>query len=491
MYMPKEVLVIGSGLAGMSCATYLAKENYKVKVVEKNASYGGRLQSFSQDGFTFDAGPSWYWMPDLFDSYFNDFGKKTADFYKLTRLDQGYRIYFNEKEYLDVSENLDTLKEKFEKIESGSGQSLQNYLDDAGEKYRVAVEKFIYKPSLSALEFMELDLLKRLGRLNLFKPISKHIREYFKDPRLIKLLEFPSLLLGAKPSNTPALYSIMNYADLSLGTWYPNGGIRAIATGLYQNALDHNVEFLFNHPGSKIETKENIVNHILVHDKKINCDIVVGGADYHHVENHLLNEKNRNYNNNYWDKRTMSPSSLLFYLGINKELDIPHHALFFDTDFDKHAEEIYDKPQWPKNPLFYVSCTSKTDNSVAPKGSEAVFILVPVAPGLDDNEKSREIIFQQIVNRLENALGTNIKDSIVLKRSYAHKEFISEFNSYKGNAYGLANTLFQTAIFKPRIKNKKLNNMYYCGQLTVPGPGMPPSLVSGKIVANQIIKEHA
>ena len=491
MYMSKEVIVIGSGLAGMSCATYLAKENYKVKVVEKNASYGGRLQSFSQEGFTFDAGPSWYWMPDLFDSYFNDFGKKTADFYKLTRLDPGYRIYFNEKEYLDVSENLDTLKEKFEKIESGSGQSLQNYLDDAGEKYRVAVEKFIYKPSLSALEFMELDLLKRLGRLNLFKPISKHIREYFKDPRLIKLLEFPSLLLGAKPSNTPALYSIMNYADLSLGTWYPNGGIRAIATGLYQNALDHNVEFLFNHPVSKIETKNDIVDHILVHDKKINCDIVVGGADYHHIENHLMDEKNRNYNDNYWDKRTMSPSSLLFYLGINKELDIPHHALFFDTDFDKHAEEIYDKPQWPKNPLFYVSCTSKTDINVAPKGSEAVFILVPVAPGLNDNENSREIIFQQIVNRLENALGTNIKDSIVFKRSYAHKEFISDFNSYKGNAYGLANTLFQTAIFKPRIKNKKLTNMYYCGQLTVPGPGMPPSLVSGKIVAKQIIKEHA
>ena len=489
--MSKEVVVIGSGLAGMSCATYLAKKNYRVRVLEKNSTYGGRLQSFSQDGFTFDAGPSWYWMPDLFDSYFNDFGKKTADFYKLTRLDPGYRIYFNENEYLDVSENLDKLKKKFDKIESGSGESLQNYLDDAGEKYKVAVEKFIYKPSLSALEFMELDLLKRLGRLNLFKPISKHIREYFKDPRLIKLLEFPSLLLGAKPSNTPALYSIMNYADLSLGTWYPNGGIRAIATGLYQNALDHNVEFLFNHPVSKIETKENIVDHILVHDKKINCDIAVGGADYHHVENYLLNKKNRNYNDNYWDKRTMSPSSLLFYLGINKELDIPHHALFFDTDFDKHAEEIYDKPQWPKNPLFYVSCTSKTDNSVAPKGSEAVFILVPVAPGLNDNENSREIIFQQIVKRLENALGTNIKDSIVFKRSYAHKEFISEFNSYKGNAYGLANTLFQTAIFKPRIKNKKLNNMYYCGQLTVPGPGMPPSLVSGKIVAKQIIKEHA
>ena len=489
--MSKEVVVIGSGLAGMSCATYLAKKNYRVRVLEKNSTYGGRLQSFSQDGFTFDAGPSWYWMPDLFDSYFNDFGKKTADFYKLTRLDPGYRIYFNENEYLDVSENLDTLKKKFDKIESGSGESLQNYLDDAGEKYRVAVEKFIYKPSLSALEFMELDLLKRLGRLNLFKPISKHIREYFKDQRLIKLLEFPSLLLGAKPSNTPALYSIMNYADLSLGTWYPNGGIRAIATGLYQNALDHNVEFLFNHPVSKIETKNDIVDHILVHDKKINCDIVVGGADYHHIENHLMDEKNRNYNDNYWDKRTMSPSSLLFYLGINKELDIPHHALFFDTDFDKHAEEIYDKPQWPKNPLFYVSCTSKTDINVAPKGSEAVFILVPVAPGLNDNENSREIIFQQIVNRLENALGTNIKDSIVFKRSYAHKEFISDFNSYKGNAYGLANTLFQTAIFKPRIKNKKLTNMYYCGQLTVPGPGMPPSLVSGKIVAKQIIKEHA
>ena len=488
--MARKVVVIGSGLAGMSCASYLAKNDYNVTVVEKNSTYGGRLQSFSENGYTFDSGPSWYWMPDLFDSYFSDFGKKTEDFYSLKRLDPGYRIYYGQNDFLDVDEDIEKLKIKLENIEKGSAESLQNFLDDAGEKYRIAVEKFIYKPSLSPLEFFEVDLIKRIGRLNLFKPISKHIREYFSDPKIIKMLEFPSLLLGAKPSKTPALYSLMNYADIALGTWYPDGGIRSIATALYENAKNLGVQFVFNEPVNEIKIQGRKATRVIHSSGFFDCDIVVAGADYHHVENSLLSRPYRNYKKSYWNKRTMSPSSLLFYLGINKKLDIPHHALFFDTDFDRHAQEIYDNPQWPKDPLFYLSCTSKTDPTSAPEGCDALFVLVPVAPGLDDTNEAREEIYNKVITRIERELNENIEKSIVLKKSYAHKEFISDFNSFRGNAYGLANTLFQTAIFKPRIKNNKINNLYYCGQLTVPGPGMPPSLVSGKIVAQQVMDNH-
>ena len=488
--MAKKVVVIGSGLAGMSCASYLAKNDYNVTVVEKNSTYGGRLQSFSENGYTFDSGPSWYWMPDLFDSYFSDFGKKTEDFYSLKRLDPGYRIYYGQNDFLDVDEDIEKLKIKLENIEKGSAESLQNFLDDAGEKYRIAVEKFIYKPSLSPLEFFEVDLIKRIGRLNLFKPISKHIREYFSDPKIIKMLEFPSLLLGAKPSKTPALYSLMNYADIALGTWYPDGGIRSIATALYENAKNLGVQFVFNEPVNEIKIQGRKATRVIHSSGFFDCDIVVAGADYHHVESSLLSRPHRNYKQSYWNKRTMSPSSLLFYLGINKKLEIPHHALFFDTDFDRHAQEIYDNPQWPKDPLFYLSCTSKTDPTSAPEGCDALFVLVPVAPGLDDTNEAREEIYNKVITRMERELNENIEKSIVLKKSYAHKEFISDFNSFRGNAYGLANTLFQTAIFKPRIKNNKINNLYYCGQLTVPGPGMPPSLVSGKIVAQQVMDNH-
>ena len=484
--MSKEIIVIGSGLAGMSCAAYLGKAGYRVTVIEKNSTYGGRLQTVSQQGYTFDSGPSWYWMPDIFDSFFEDFDKKTNDYYDLRRINPGYRVYFGEGEYFDLVENLDELKRNFSKIEKGGGRALQRYLDDAGEKYEVAVKKFMYKPSLSPLEYIHFDLIKRLGRLNLFRPISKHIRQHFSNQKIIQMLEFPSLLLGAKPSDTPALYSIMNYADIVLGTWYPSGGIRSVAKAIYQVAKSQGVDFFFNQPVKKISINGNKATEVVTDKSSYHADIIVANADYNHVEQTMLPKAYRNYSKSYWAKRTMSPSALIFYVALNKKLDLYHHTLFFDSDFKKHAREIYDHPKWPDEPLFYTSCVSKTDPKVAPENGEALFILIPVAPNLVDNEQTRKSYFQQVISRMELLINQDIKDHIVFSKSYAHRDFISDYNSFQGNAYGLANTLFQTAFLKPKIKNKKINNLYYTGQLTVPGPGMPPSIVSGKIVADQI-----
>ena len=484
--MSKEIIVIGSGLAGMSCAAYLGKAGHRVTVIEKNSTYGGRLQTVSQQGYTFDSGPSWYWMPDIFDSFFEDFDKKTNDYYDLRRINPGYRVYFSEGEYFDLVENLDELKRNFGKIEKGGGRALLKYLDDAGEKYEVAVKKFMYKPSLSPLEYIHFDLIKKLGRLNLFRPISKHIRQYFSNQKIIQMLEFPSLLLGAKPSDTPALYSIMNYADIVLGTWYPSGGIRSVAKAIYQVAKSQGVDFSFNQPVKKISINGNKATEVVTNKSSYHADIVVANADYNHVEQTMLPKSYQNYSKSYWDKRTMSPSALVFYVALNKKLDLSHHTLFFDSDFKKHAREIYDNPKWPDEPLFYTSCVSKTDPKVAPENGEALFILIPVAPNLVDNEQTRKSYFQQVISRMELLINQDIKDHIVFSKSYAHRDFISDYNSFQGNAYGLANTLFQTAFLKPKIKNKKINNLYYTGQLTVPGPGMPPSLVSGKIVADQI-----
>ena len=487
--MSKAITIVGSGLAGMSSAAYLAKQGHGVRILEKNSTYGGRLQSFTEKGFTFDSGPSWYWMPDLFDSFFADFNKQTSDYYSLKRLDPGYRIFFDKEEYFDVFEDYQRLKSELNQIEEGAGEALDSFLYDARKKYEIAVDKFIYKPSLSPLEFIRYDLVKHLGRLSIFKPISKHIREYFKDDRIIKMLEFPSLLLGAKPSATPALYSIMNYADIALGTWYPSGGIRSIATALYDLALEQGVEFEFNQNIEHIRIEKNRAVEVISSKNKYTSDIVIANADYEHVDSVMLEKKYRNYSKKYWQKRTISPSALLFYLVLKKQIDIPHHCLFFDTSFKKHVEDIYDSPRWPNAPLFYTSCTSKSDPNVAPEGCEALFVLIPVAPGLKEKTISRESYLNQVVERIEEMTGESLKENIVVNKSYAHEEFIADFNSFKGNAYGLANTLFQTAFFKPKIRNKKVKNLYYTGQLTVPGPGMPPALVSGKIVADQILKD--
>ena len=489
--MKKDIIVIGSGLAGMASAAYLAKEGHRVKVIEKNSTYGGRLQTYKEKGFTFDLGPSWYWMPDLFESFFSDFNRKASDYYTLTRLDPGYRVYFEDKEFFDVPESYEKLKKNLEKIESGSSDALDKFLSDGKIKYEIAVKKFIYKPSLSPFEYIRLDLIKHLGRLAIFKPISKHIRQFFTDKRIIQMLEFPGLLLGAKPSKTPALYSLMNYADIKLGTWYPSGGIRSVATAVQSVAVEQGVEFVFDEPIKKIHKKDKSVFEVISKNRSYDADIVIANADYEHVETNLLDKKYRNYSETYWNKRTMSPSALLFYIGLNKKINIPHHCLFFDTNFNSHVRDIYDDPKWPENPLFYVSCTSKTDVDVAPTGSEALFILIPVAPDLTDEPALRDLYLEQVLDRIEQKTGESIRSNVVLKRSYAHKEFISDFNSFKGNAYGLANTLFQTAFLKPKIKNSRLSNLYYTGQLTVPGPGMPPALVSGKIVAKQVMKDNS
>jgi len=484
--MSKKIAVIGSGFAGLSAACCLAKEGYQVAVYEKNSSPGGRARKFSQDGFTFDMGPSWYWMPDVFEKFFNLFGKSTADYYTLDRLDPSYRVYFDDGKPTDIPAQRRAINQLFESLEHGSSEKLDKFLEEAAYKYDVGINDLVYKPGKSLSELANLKLVKGVFKLHVFKSISSYIRKYFKHPKLIQLLEFPVLFLGAMPSNTPALYSLMNYADIALGTWYPRGGMHKIIEGMVSLGEELGVEFNYNCKVESIVMNSTKAKGLVVNGENIDADFIVGGADYEHIEQTLLPEKFRKYSSAYWDKRDMAPSSLLYYLGVNKKIkNLLHHNLFFDQSFDLHSREIYQKPKWPTNPLFYVSCTSKTDNTVAPEGHENVFILIPVAPGLEDTEEMREKYFGMVMHRLEQLTGENIRDNIVFKRSYAHNDFKKDYNAFKGNAYGLANTLRQTANLKPSM-HSKVKNLLYTGQLTVPGPGVPPSIISGQVVAKEI-----
>jgi phytoene desaturase len=487
--MSKNICVIGSGFAGLSAACHLAKQGNNVTILEKNSQPGGRARFFEESGFRFDMGPSWYWMPDVFERFFGNFGKKPSDYYELIRLDPSYAVKFKD-ELIPIPAQMPEIEALFERIEAGSAKKLRQFLAQAEYKYQVGINDLVYKPSRSLLEFVDLRLLYGLLRMDVFTSMRKHVHRFFKHPKLRELIEFPILFLGATPDSTPALYSLMNYADISLGTWYPKGGMFEVVKGMVSLAEELGVTLKTDHEVTGFAYQNKSITKVLTSQGDFDADIVVGGADYHHLDRNILASEYSNYSEDYWDKRTMAPSSLLFFLGVDKELPkLLHHTLFFDEDFNVHAKEIYEDPKWPSKPLLYTSATSKTDDTVAPKGNENLMILIPVAPDLEDTEVVREKYFDSSMDRLEAFCGTNMRDHLVVKRSYAHNDFKADYHSYKGNAYGLANTLMQTAVLKPSLKNKKLKNLYFTGQLTVPGPGVPPSLISGEVVAKEIAKD--
>ena len=485
----KKVTIIGAGISSLSAASFLGKAGYDVTILEKNETIGGRGRQFKADGFVFDMGPSWYWMPEVFENFYQKFGYTTSDFYELKRLDPSYNVFWKDGTKTPIPASIDRLYDWFESQEKGSAPKLKKFLADAKYKYEVGMNDLVFQPSLKYTEFADMRILKGLFKLQLLSSFSKYIRKYFKNEKILSLLEFPILFLGAMPKDTPALYSLMNYADISLGTWYPMGGMYHFIAAFEKIAKENGVKILTNHEVTGIEKENGSVTHVSTIHGDIETDILISGADYQHTDDKILDTE-ANYSAEYWDKRTMAPSSLLFYLGINKKLEgLEHHNLFFDEDFEQHATEIYKNPSWPSAPLFYASVPSKTDSSVAPEGCENLFLLVPIAPDLKDDDATRERYFDLLMKRLEEKTGQSIKDHIIYKRSFCLNDFKKDYHAFKGNAYGLANTLKQTAVFKPSLKNKKLKNMFYTGQLTVPGPGVPPSIISGEVVAKQVMKE--
>ncbi|NRD22405.1 phytoene desaturase [Winogradskyella litoriviva] len=485
--MKKTVSIIGSGFSALSASCYLAKAGYKVSLLEKNNTVGGRARQFHKDGFTFDMGPSWYWMPDIFEKFFNDFGKSTKDYYQLDKLSPAYKIFFS-NDIITIGDHLDQICEEFERIETGSSKPLRKFISRAQKHYDIAINKVVLKPGLSPFELVTKETVTRLDQF--FKTISSEVRKNFKNPKLISTLEFPVLFLGAKPNKTPSFYSFMNFADFGLGTWHPKGGMYQVVKAMESLAKSLGVEILTNSNVEKINVENKKANSIIVNGKTIKADIILSGADYHHSET-LLDQKYRQYSEAYWESRTFAPSSLLFYIGFNKKLkNVGHHNLFFDTDFEAHAEEIYDKPQWPSDPLFYVNFPSVTDLTMAPEGCETGFFLIPIAPGLEDTTELRNQYFDLILNRFEKRTQQRVKDNILFNESYCVNDFTEDYNSYKGNAYGMANTLMQTAFLRPKLKSKKVEGLYFTGQLTVPGPGVPPALISGKLVAELIEKNE-
>lgn len=484
----KKITVIGSGFSSLAASCYLAQAGYNVTIYEKNKTIGGRARQFKKDGFTFDMGPTWYWMPDVFERFFTDFGKVPSDFYELEKLNPAYSVYFGIDDYITIEDTLEKISEAFEKEEHGSSIKLKKFMALAMDNYNIAIKDLVYRPGVSPMELVTITTMRKIGQF--FSNVSKEVRSEFKNPKLVSILEFPVLFLGAKPSKTPAFYNFMNYADFGLGTFHPKKGMYSVVQAMKILAENLGVTIKTEQNVEKITVENGKATCLIVNGERVETDLVLSGADYHHTET-LLDKKYRQYSENYWQKKTFAPSALIFYVGFNKKIEnVNHHTLFFDVDFEKHSQQIYDTAQWPEEPLFYASFPSKTDASVSPKGKEAGIFLIPLAPGLDDIPEIREEYFEKIMDRFEEITNQEVKNYVIFKESFCINDFVSDYNSYKGNAYGLANTLLQTAFLRPKLKSGKVKNLFFTGQLTVPGPGVPPALISGKLVAGLIEKEQ-
>ena len=487
----KRAIVVGAGFGGLAAANLLAKDGFSVSVIEKNRQAGGRAQVWKEKGFVFDMGPSWYLMPEVFEKYFSLFGKKTSDFFELKRISPNYKVFFGDDPAVDIPSSVAEVEKVFEEMESGAGKKLRDYLNTSKFQYDTAINEFLYRDFASISDFFDYRLITQGLKLHIFESIDRFARRYFKSDKLRKVLEYTMVFLGGSPDNTPALYSIMSHVDFNLGVWYPVGGFGRITEALVKIAADTGVEIRLNEEVKKIDIKNGRVISVSTDKDTYPCDLAVVNADYHHAETELMDPKWTNYNRKYWESRKMGPSAYLIYLGLNKKLKgLLHHNLYLDGKWREHFDSIFKDPKWPDNPSFYVSCPSKTDPSVAPVGCENLFVLVPVAAGLEDTPEIRAKYFDKTVAHIEKLCGESIKDSIIVKRDFAHNDFIKEYNSYKGTALGLSHTLFQTAVFRPARKSKKADNLFYTGAYTHPGIGVPMVLIAAHITSDTIKKQY-
>jgi len=481
-----SVVVVGGGFGGLSTACYLADAGAEVTLLEKNDQLGGRASRLERDGFRFDMGPSWYLMPDVFERFFGYFDRTPSDYYGLTRLDPHYRIFFKDGDQVDMVPDLQENRETFEAYEPGAGEKFDEYLRKSKRNYQIGMEHFVYEDRSRLRDFLDLDVAKNAWGLSLIGSMQDHVEKYFSHPKLQQIMQYTLVFLGGSPKNTPALYNLMSHVDFNLGVYYPDNGLGGVVDGIVEMAEELGVDF---HTGTPVEEIRGRSGAFVVRtaNGEFLADYVVSDADYAHTERELLPPEKRQYSDAYWESRTYAPSAFLLYLGVEGDVDpLAHHTLVLPTEWDEHFEKIFDDPAWPDDPAYYLCVPSETDDSVAPAGHSNLFVLVPVAAGLEDTPALRQEYRELVLDDIAANTGVDLRDRIVVEESFCVSDFAARYNATKGTALGLAHTLRQTAIFRPPNASQKMDGLFFTGSFTQPGIGVPMCLISGQLTAERM-----
>lgn len=484
-----KVLVIGGGFAGMATAALLQHGGMDVTLVEKHDQLGGKARVWRSAGYTFDMGPSWYLMPDVFDDFFSKLGRKREDYYSIKRLDPAYRVFFEGNDTVDIGKDIESTVRLFEKFEPGSGTRLRQYLADCGHKYGLAIDRLLYKEYRNIFHFFNPSTIFHGLRLGIFRSLHSHVKKYFDDYRAQRILEYSMLFLGSSPMAAPSFYSIMSHLDLVQGVYFPVGGMGAVVAGMEKLLAELNVTVQTGVEVKSIITHEKKAVGVETGQGQIHADHIVGTGDYHHIEQDLLTKPYRNLRARYWKKAVIAPSMFILYLGVKRKIpQLAHHNLFFSADWDRHFQQIFETPQWPDNPSYYVSVASRSEEGMAAAGGENIFVLVPIAPGLETDEEHSRKYAEKVILHLEALTGKSIRDELEVQRIYTVQDFQADYHAFKGTALGLSHTLGQTAMLRPPMRSKGLENFFYAGQYTHPGVGVPMALIAADLVSGILQK---
>ena len=485
-----DVVVIGGGFGGLSTACYLADAGADVTLIEKNEQLGGRASRLEVDGFRFDMGPSWYLMPDVFERFFEHFDHEPADYYDLTRLDPHYRIFFKDGDRVDMVPDRTENRQTFESYEPGAGERFDEYLRKSKQNYEVGMEHFVYEDRTSLSDYLDWNVAKNARGLSLIGSMQDHVEKYFEHPKLQQIMQYTLVFLGGAPNNTPALYNLMSHVDFNMGVYYPENGLGGVVDSMVELGEELGVDFRTNTPADEIRGREGAFVTRTGDGEEFYSDYVVSDADYRHTEMELLPPEKRQYDAEYWDSRTYAPSAFLIYLGVEGDVDpLAHHSLVLPTDWENHFEKIFDDPEWPDDPAYYLCVPSQTDDTVAPEGHSNLFALVPVAAGLEDTPELRETYRDLVLDDVKANTGVDLRDRIVVEETFCVNDFADRYNSTQGTALGLAHTLRQTALFRPSHRSSAVDGLYFTGGFTTPGIGVPMCLISGQLTAEAMAEQ--
>ncbi|AWB28650.1 phytoene desaturase [Halococcoides cellulosivorans] len=481
-----SVTIVGAGIGGLSTAAYCADAGADVTVLERHDQVGGVARTIEADGFQFDAGPSWYLMPEVFERFFGQFDRSPDDYYELEELDPQYRVFWTDGDRVTVPPDRDAVREIFESYEDGAGAAFDRYIERAGEAYHLGMDRFVYVDRSRLRDFLDLDVLRSARALGLVRSMDGHVARYFDVPKLQQLLQYTLVFLGGAPHNTPALYSMLAYADFEGHVHYPDGGMIAVVDGIATLARERGATIETGTPVTSIEPTDDGLR-VETAERTHETDRVVANAPRPHVERDLLAPRYRDKDPEFWDSRTYGPSAYMLYLGVEGSVDpLAHHTLVLPTDWDPHFEAIFDDPGWPDDPAFYLSVPSQTDPNVAPDGHHALVALVPIAPDLADGRDVRDRMRETILDRIESEAGVDLRDRIVLEREVCVSEFADQYSLPQGTALGLAHTLRQSGPLRPGHRSAACPGLYYAGSFVRPGIGVPMTVISGEHAARAV-----
>ncbi len=391
---------------------------------------------------------------------------------------------------VDITGDVEKDSQTFESIETGAGQQLRRYLALAQEQYQIAMDKFVYKNYTSRRQLMSLDILFKTRKLRIRDTMDRYVSRFFKSSELKKIMEYTMLFLGTSPYEAPALFNIMSHVDFGLGVYYPQWGIHEIPKALVKIAKKHGVKLVTDKEVKQILIDNQKATGVeFTNGDKDTADIIISNADMRHTETKLLASQYQTYPESYWNKKVISPSAFIIYLGIQSKVpELTHHNLIFAKDRKSGYDQIFHNPQLPDDPSLYICKPSEVDPSVAPIWNENLFILVPIAPWLEFDEQQKNEYASFVIKFVEqNCHISNLSDRIISQTIFSVKDFAAAYNSYKWTALGLAHTLFQSALRRPGNISTKVKGLYYTGSYTNPGIGMPMCLISAMLVRDRII----